>query len=226
LPAIQQQIRSYAKRSKDTKKESLSKKGKGPDKPHVELSENELNEIIDFETMRHQMDATFDYLRKEFAEQLTLRTSINVFNGLVVDTPDGQFPLVQIAQVVQKNPQLVLINAATTPQYIAHIKTAIANSGLNINPQQDGTSLFLPIPRITREHREGLAKNAKALADKTKDKLRNIQNNYDRELKKAKEEHSADLVFNLHETILSTAKTYFQKVDDLTLAKQRELLND
>jgi len=129
-------------------------------------------------------------------------------------------------QVVQKNPQLVLINAAATPQYIAHIKTAIANSGLNINPQQDGTSLFLPIPRITREHREGLAKNAKALADKTKDKLRNIQNNYDRELKKAKEEHSADLVFNLHETILSTAKTYFQKVDELTLAKQRELLND
>jgi ribosome recycling factor len=129
-------------------------------------------------------------------------------------------------QVVQKNPQLVLINMAATPQYIVHVKTAITNSGLNVNIQQDGTSLFVPIPRITREHREMLAKNAKTLCDKTKEKLRNIQNSYARDLKKAKDLYSEDLIFNLNETVLGTTKEYSDKAEKLMATKQQELLKN
>jgi ribosome recycling factor len=113
---------------------------------------------------------------------------------------------------------------ATAPQYIVHVKTAITNSGLNVNIQQDGTSLFLPIPRITREHREMLAKNAKAVCDKTKEKLRNIQNNYARDLKKSKDQYSDDLIFNLNETVLGTTKEYAEKAEKILVAKQQELL--
>jgi len=66
----------------------------------VALSEEELNEVIDYEDMIKQMEAALEHLRKEYAEQLTLRTSVNAFDGLTVDTPDGQFPLIQIAQVI------------------------------------------------------------------------------------------------------------------------------
>ena len=38
------------------------------------------------------------------------------FDRLVVETPDGNFPLIQLAQIVQKNPQLVIINMASMPQ--------------------------------------------------------------------------------------------------------------
>lgn len=68
----------------------------------VALSTEELNEVIDFENMTKQMEATLEYLCKEYAEQLSLRTSVNAFDGLVVDTPDGQFPLIQIAQVLYR----------------------------------------------------------------------------------------------------------------------------
>lgn len=128
-------------------------------------------------------------------------------------------------QVIQKSPQLMLINMAATPQYITQVKTAIANSGLNVNVQQDGTSLFVPIPRVTREHREALAKNAKTLCDKTKEKLRNIQNSFARDLKKVKDSHSEDLIFNLHETILTTTKGYMEKAEEIMKAKQQELLS-
>ena len=97
-------------------------------------------------------------------------------------------------------------------------------SGLNVNPQQEGTMLYVPVPRVTREHREMLAKNAKALYDKTKERLRHIQNNFDRELKKAKVAHSEDLIHNLHETVLATTKTYSEKAHDIMEAKQQELL--
>jgi len=114
---------------------------------------------------------------------------------------------------------------SSSPQYTTHIKTAIATSGLNVNPQQEGTTLYVPVPRVTHEHRETLAKNAKSLCDKTKDRLRHIQNKYDADLKKAKENHSANLIHNLHEAILATAKTYMEKADDIMEAKQQELLN-
>jgi len=128
-------------------------------------------------------------------------------------------------QVVQKNPQLMLINMTATPQYITQVKAAIVNSGMNVNIQQDGTSLFVPIPRVTREHREGLAKNAKILCDKTKEKLRNIQNNFTRDLKKSKDAYSQDLIHNLHETILTTTKVFMDKSEEIMKAKQKELLD-
>ena len=61
--------------------------------------------------------------------------------------------------------------------------------------------------RVTREHRENLAKNTKTLCDKTKDKLKDIQNRYVRDLKKAKSEHSEDLVRNVQDTVRSYAPT-------------------
>ena len=39
-----------------------------------------------------------------------------MFDNLVVKTPDGNFPLIQLGQVVQKSPQLLTINMASSPQ--------------------------------------------------------------------------------------------------------------
>ena len=55
--------------------------------------------------------------------------------------------------------------------------------------------------RVTREHREGLAKNAKLLCDKTKEKLRDIQNRFIRDIKKSKDKHPSDLVHDVQETV-------------------------
>lgn len=126
---------------------------------------------------------------------------------------------------MQKSPQLLVINTSAAPQYSVHVKTAITTSGLNVNPQQEGTTFYVPVPRVTHEHRETLAKNAKALCDKTKEKLRHIQNNYDREVKKAKQTQPEDLIYNLHETILATTKSYIEKAQHIMEAKQQELLN-
>lgn len=91
------QWRSFAKNLKDGKRDT-SKKGHGH-VAKVALSAEELNAVIDYENMINQMEAALEHLRTEYAEQLSLRTSVNAFDGLTVDTPDGHFPLIQIAQV-------------------------------------------------------------------------------------------------------------------------------
>jgi len=119
-----------------------------------------------------------------------------------------------------------VINVSSTPQYVTQVKEAILSSGLNVNPQQEGTTFYVPVPRVTREHREMLAKNAKVMYNKTKDKLRHIQNSFDRELNKEKPNHPQNLIYNLHETILATTKTYAEKAHVIMEAKQQELLNN
>ena len=38
------------------------------------------------------------------------------FDNLAVETEDGKFPLIQLGQILQKSPQLVVINMASSPQ--------------------------------------------------------------------------------------------------------------
>ena len=61
-------------------------------------------------------------------------------------------------------------------QATANIMKALRdNSGLNLNPQQDGTRIYVPIPKVTREHREKLSKGAKLKCNEIKDQLRKVQ---------------------------------------------------
>jgi len=97
-------IRHYAKKAKDSgKKDGVSvsaKKGRIAEKPTVQLSSEELNEVIHFDKMKQQMDLALDHLKKDYVEQLALRTSATMFDTLTVDTADGQFSLIEIAQVI------------------------------------------------------------------------------------------------------------------------------
>jgi len=92
------QWRSFAKKAKDGKRD-MSKKGHGHT-VKVALSHEELSAVIDYDHMIKQMEGALEHLHKEYAEQLSLRTSLTAFDSLIVDTPDGQFPLIQIAQVI------------------------------------------------------------------------------------------------------------------------------
>ncbi|KAI0231931.1 hypothetical protein LSAT2_017728, partial [Lamellibrachia satsuma] len=213
------QVRSYAKKGGGGRRDKAKKDGKSG----MSLSPEELNEIVNFEKMKNQMDMALEHMKQEYFTQLTIRNTSGAFDNLTVETEDGKFPLIQLGQVLQKGSQLVVINMASSPQYIPAVKMALDKSGMNVNPQQDGTSLFVPVPKVTREHREGLAKNAKVLCDKTKEKLRDIQNRFIRDIKKSKDKHPADLVHGVQETIQSTTHNYVETAEKLMTAKQQEL---
>jgi len=96
----------------------MSKKGQ---KLKVSLSDEELNEVIDYEDMTKQMEAALEHLCKQYAEQLSLRTSVNAFDSLIIDTPDGQFPLIQLAQVICADLSVFLARKASYPECFTHI---------------------------------------------------------------------------------------------------------
>ena len=212
-------IRHYAKKGK---------KDRGGDKKKgskIDLSAEELSQVINHQKMQIQMMAVLEELQKQYMSQLKLRTTAGAFDQLIVETDDGKFPLIQIAQITQKNPSLVMIDLTVMPQYLVQVKEAIMNSGMNVSPQQDGTTFFVPIPKVSREHREGLAKSAKVLCNSSKDKLRDIQNKFVKDCKqKQKENISSDLVNNVIEYVRNVHGEFVSKAEELMKSKQQELL--
>jgi ribosome recycling factor len=207
--------RSYAKKGKD-KGGKLHKK--------ITLTSEQLEGLVSMEKVQEEFDHVLEDLKDKFIHQLSVRTTQGVFDKLIIKTPDGNLPLIQLGQVVQKSPQLLTINMAPSPQYITHVKAALEESGLNINPQQDGTSLFIPLPKVTKEHRENLSKGAKALSEKSKKHLRDIYSKYSKTIKNTKEGYASDIITAADDMVQDLMHEMVHKVEEMTKAKQQDLL--
>lgn len=170
-------------------------------KPKVQLNRQELNSIINFDEFLASMKKVIEDLKEEYAKNLSLRFNPSSIEEIQVKTPDGLFKISEIGQVISKTPSLFIIDMINSPQYISKVVDAISKSGINgINPQIDKTSIFLNVPKITREHRENLVKSAKKIFENSNGKLRDINKKYSRKVSDSKTA-SKDLIFQTNETV-------------------------
>uniref|UniRef100_A0A1A9W4C6 Ribosome-recycling factor, mitochondrial n=1 Tax=Glossina brevipalpis TaxID=37001 RepID=A0A1A9W4C6_9MUSC len=217
VQTVENQIRYYAK-SKDKKKE----KGK-PAK--VEINETFLREVIDYDKLNIQMQKAIQQMKDDFIKNLSLRSTTGAIDSLKITVDGKEHELQELAQISRKNPKTIVINMIAFPQVIPNVLMAIEKSGMNLNPQQDGTTLFIPIPKVTKDHRENLSKNAKMFFIKYRDIIKDIQNNVIRKLKK-KDNISKDEMYAMQTQITAIAEKYISEADKLLQIKQKELLGD
>lgn len=191
------------------------------------LSDSELTSASnDWTQLKIQYDKLLIELRELYAKQIQLRTSSLAFEELSVVLPphNKAHKLKELTQIVQKSPQMFMIDMTRHAQYIPNVLDAIGKSGLNVNPQQDGTTLYLPTPKVTREHREELAKNAKKLADQIVVKMREAYSKAHRNLKKQEKMLSRDLVLDLDTNLKHRLDGYISQVEKIRAEKQKDLL--
>lgn len=222
---------SYSqRRGKKTKKErkKQDQKQKQKDlKDEISDDEKELEEDMDVVTKyKKDLQLQLDHLKDQYVTQFGLRTNISSYDTIPVQVDRSRVvPLNQLAQILQKSPQLIHVNMAASPQYVVEIKTALMKSSLNINPQQEGTSLFITVPKVTKEHRMTLSKNAKVVFNDVKDKMLKCQT---KELKtlKGNKSLSEDVVWTLENEIKKTTEVYSTKAKDMMTKKQKELMGE
>uniref|UniRef100_A0A673NF65 Ribosome-recycling factor, mitochondrial n=1 Tax=Sinocyclocheilus rhinocerous TaxID=307959 RepID=A0A673NF65_9TELE len=77
---------------------------------------------------------------------------------------------------------------------MAAVTRALQDSSMGLNPEVEGTIIRVPVPRVTREHRENLVKLAKQFSNKAKDSLRKVRTNAVTRVKKSKEGVSEDTI--------------------------------
>ncbi|XP_025417015.1 ribosome-recycling factor, mitochondrial [Sipha flava] len=208
--------RSYAK-SKDKKSNKGQKK--------VTIDENLLAKHLNYNVMKTEMEKAVVSLKNSYIKNLSLRSSTGALDSLPVKFEGDEYVIQDLAQILRKNPKTIILNMSSFPQAIPAVLESLNSSGMNLNPQQDKTSIFIPIPKVTKEHRENLSKGAKALFVKSKDIIKGIQNKNIKSLKD-NDTLSTDLVHDLQNQITALADKYVSEAERIMEEKQNELKGD
>ena len=132
----------------------------------------------------------------------------------------------EIASLSKKDPKKVIIDASAFPQAATNIMTAIRDSGMNLNPQQEGLTIYVPIPKVTKEFREKLAAGAKKKLTESKDSFRKVQNKF---IKKVSESElsgdvSKDDARAASDAIKSITDNFMSLSDQLCANKCKDIL--
>lgn len=209
-------VRLYA-----TKKAKAKAKGQSA---KVNINSALVQDIISLDEVKEDMTAVLSALKDDFTRNLSIRTSPGALDHIVVTTQDGKFPLNQLGQISMKSPQLIMVNMSSFPEATAAATRALRESSMNLNPEVDGTIIKVPVPKVTREHRENLVKLAKQFSNKAKDSLRKVRSNAVTQAKKAKEGHSEDTIRLVEKQIQQMSDNVAADIDKQLAAKTKELL--
>ncbi|KAA0703728.1 Ribosome-recycling factor, mitochondrial [Triplophysa tibetana] len=190
----------------------------------VNINATLVEDIISLDEVKEEMAAVLATLKDEFSRNLSIRTSPGALDHITVTTKDGKFPLNQLGQIFMKSPQLLVVNVTGFPEAMAAVTRAIQESSMGLNPEVEGTIIRVPIPKVTREHRENLSKLAKQFSNKAKDSLRRVRSNAVNQLKKSKEGVSEDTIRLIEKQVQQMADSYVTDIDKQLATKTKELL--
>jgi ribosome recycling factor len=164
-----------------------------------------------------RMDATLETVRKELMVMRTGRASLSMLDGIRVDYYGTPTPLNQVGNLQVPDPTLITVQP-WDPSVLTAVEKAIRSSDLDLNPQNDGKIIRIPIPSLTEERRKTLVKHAHKHAEEGRVAIRNVRRDVNEHLKKLLKEHTVSEDDEKH------ALDQIQKLTDLHIEKINEML--
>lgn len=129
---------------------------------------------FDLDELELRMRASLDALRRELSGLRTGRASTHLLDPVQVSVYGSKMPLNQVATVSVPEPRTISVQV-WDKNNISAVDKAIREANLGLNPVVDGTLIRLPIPMLTSERRNELAKLAHKYAEHTRVAVRNVR---------------------------------------------------
>ena len=182
-----------------------------------------LDEILD--DLRANDEKTAKDLAGELAKIRTGRANIGMLDGVRVDYYGQTVPLNQVGTLRVADPRLITIQPWEASM-IPEIEKAISSSELGLNPSNDGTLIRVPIPALSGERRQELARVARRHGEDHKIAIRNHRRDAN-DLVKALEKDSEitqDEEHRAYDQINAITEKFTSKVDEMVEKKEAEIL--
>lgn len=176
------------------------------------------------ETKDH-MERTIEVLEAKLRTIRTGRASPALVEQVLVDYYGTPTPLKQLAVISAPEPQLLTIRPYD-PGSLGDIERAILKSELGLTPSNDGKIIRLPIPRLTEERRQELAKMVRQRIEEGKVALRNIRREALDDMRDFEKEKliSEDEFYGGKDDLQELTDDYSKQMDEISDRKQREIL--
>jgi ribosome recycling factor len=174
---------------------------------------------------KQRMDATFETVRRELSAMRTGRASLAMLDGIKVDYYGTPTPLNQVGNLSVPDPTLISIQPWDS-SILPVIEKAIRQSDLDLNPQNDGKIIRIPIPSLTEERRKTLVKHAHKHAEEGRVAIRNVRRDANDHLKKLLKDHEVSEDDEKHAVaeVQKLTDQHIEKINDTLKKKEAEIM--
>jgi ribosome recycling factor len=176
--------------------------------------------------LQRRMDGAIETLKKEFTGLRTGRASPALLEPIRVEAYGTNQPLTQLANISVGGPGLLSVQVWDRAVTKA-VEVAIRDSGLGLNPQAEGQVIRVPLPPLTQERRNELAKTAAKYAEAARVAIRGVRRDGIETVKgwekDKKSEASQDDVKRWSDEIQKMTDQHIKAVDTVLAEKERDI---
>jgi len=171
-----------------------------------------------------KMLTAVDSIKKHFTTIRTGRAHPSLVEHVRVDYYGTSTPIRQLAQITAPEARLIVIQPWDKAAGEA-IEKAILASDLGIAPANDGKTIRLSLPQLTKERREELKKTLHRIAEEGKVSIRNTRH---QELEKVQDAEKKSLIteddkFATKDRLQELTDKYTKMIDDVLKQKEEEI---
>ena len=181
-----------------------------------------MSEIL-IKDIEQKMINSINHLVDEFSTIRTGRANPSIVDKLNVEYYGTKTPLQQLATISVPDPKLLVIQPFDKTA-LEEIEKSVLNADIGLNPTNDGEVIRIPIPPLSEERRKELGKVASKSSEDAKVSIRSHRRFGIDEISKLKDDNSADEIKRLESKVQELTDKYVNKIDELLLVKQNELL--
>jgi len=128
----------------------------------------------DLDDIKRRMNGAVEVLRSEFSGLRTGRASAALLDPIQVDAYGSKTPINQVGTVSVPDSRLLAVQV-WDQNLVGAVEKAVRDSGLGLNPSNDGNVIRIPIPQLSEERRAELAKIAHKYAEQARIAVRNVR---------------------------------------------------
>ena len=153
------------------------------------------------------------------------RANASVLDKVAIDYYGSMTPVAQVGSISSPEPRMLVIQPWDA-SVLKEIEKAILKSDIGIAPQNDGKVIRLSFPPLTEERRKELVKTVKKYSEEAKVQVRNVRRDAleDYKTMKKNSEITEDDFKNAEKDIQNLTDKFVKEIDDITAAKEKEIL--
>lgn len=174
---------------------------------------------------RQRMDKAIEAVRREFASVRTGKASPQLLDTVRVEAYGTHVPLNQVASITSPEPRLLVLQPFDRANFKA-IEKGILESGLGLNPSNDGKVIRVPIPALTEERRREFVKVLHKYAEEGRVAVRQVRKDANDDIKRREKagDLSEDESRREQDEVQKLTNQYVEKVEELLKHKEAEVM--
>lgn len=174
---------------------------------------------------RERMQKSLDAFGKELTTIRTGRASAALLDSIDVEVYGSRMKITHVATVNAPEARLLTVTPFDRSQ-IGVIEKAIIASPLELNPNNDGHTIRIPLPPLSEERRKDLVKLVAKLAEEARVAVRSIRRTLNDDIKKLQKDENMpeDDARRLGEELQKVTDEFVHHIDEALKSKEAEIM--